>query len=30
MNSYDVAWNVMCYLAAIAVVIGFALYMMQK
>ncbi|WP_176467474.1 hypothetical protein [Pseudomonas savastanoi] len=30
MTSYDVAWNMMCYLAAIAVLIGFALYMMAE
>lgn len=29
MNSYDVAWHVMCYLAALAIVIAFALYMMS-
>ena len=30
MTSYDVAWTVMCYLAAFAVVGVFALYMMAE
>lgn len=30
MNSYDVAWNVMCYLAAFAVLIFLALWMMRE
>lgn len=30
MDSYDVAWNVMCYVAAIAVAIGFVLYLLTE
>ncbi|MBC2385299.1 hypothetical protein HF209_30555 [Pseudomonas sp. WS 5096] len=30
MSSYDVAWNVMCYVAAIAVLLCFVLYMMAE